>query len=271
MLSNIRELFRWILFIPIPFIAGPLVSSLLLIFLLLVSKSFVGSLVDIPTKIILTSTMWVVIYWIGALIKPRNLSFKSFRIIWIISVTIAVLSFLNANASYDWRYQLLEIFIPIYFFLYRGDYEDQKSFMYAVNFKITRVFGFERKEERLPGAVGWCLPTLFFALCLLIESLFLTFNGLPFALLSFLGAVCLNTAVSTALYTKNPYLNFQENQFIKRFLCAIAVWILGALLIRVSGLDSINFLTIPLNLYILPSFLGVIYFPGDDPKDLATK
>ena len=67
MLSNIRELFRWILFIPIPFIAGPLVSSLLLIFLLLVSKSLVGSLVDIPTKIILTSTMWVVIYWIASL------------------------------------------------------------------------------------------------------------------------------------------------------------------------------------------------------------
>jgi len=269
MLSKIKELLRWIIFIPAPFIAGPAISSLLFILILLITKGFGENLVDIPSKLMLTSTMWVAIYWFGALLKPRNLSFKSFRIIWIISITIAVISFLNANSSYDWRYQLLEIFIPIYFFLYRGDYEDQKSFIYAVNFRITRVFGFDTKEERLPGAVGWSLPTLFFALCLLIESLFLTFNGLPFALLSFLGAVCLNTAVSTALYTKNPYLSFQKNQFIKRFLCAIAVWILGALLIRVSGLDSINFLTIPLNLYILPSFLGVIYFPGDDPKDLA--
>lgn len=270
MISKLKEFLRWIIFIPLPFIAGPVVSSLLLLLLLVLTKGFGGDLVDIPTKIMITSTMWIVIYWVGAFLKPRKLSFKSFRIIWIISITIAVISFLNSNSSYDWRYQLLEIFIPIYFFLYRGDYEDQQSFMYAVNFRITRVFGFDTKEERLPGAVGWILPTLFFALCLLIESLFLTFNGLPFALLSFLGAVCLNTAVSTALYTKNPYLNFQENQFIKRFLCAIAVWILGALLIRVSGLDSINFLTIPLNLYILPSFLGVIYFPGDDPKDLTT-
>ena len=270
MLSKIKEFFRWILFIPVPFIIGPIVSSLLLILILVITKGFGGNSIDIPSKLMLTSTMWVVIYWIGALLKPRNLSFKSFRIIWIISITVAVISFLKANSIYDWRFQLLEIFIPIYFFLYRGDYENQKSFMYAVNFKITRVLGFDTKKERLPGAIGWSLPTSFFALCLLIESVFLTFNGLPFALLSFLGAVCLNTAVSTALYTKNPYLNFQENQFIKRFLCAIAVWILGALLIRFSGLDSINFLTIPLNLYILPSFLGVIYFPGDDPKDLAT-
>ena len=115
MISKLKEFLRWIIFIPLPFIAGPVVSSLLLLLLLILTKGFGGDLVDIPTKIILTSTMWVVIYWIGALIKPRNLSFKSFRIIWIISVTIAVLSFLNANASYDWRYQLLEIFIPIYF------------------------------------------------------------------------------------------------------------------------------------------------------------
>ena len=269
MISKLKEFLRWIIFIPLPFIAGPLVSGLLLILLLIFTKGFSGDLIDIPTKLMLTSTMWVVIYWVGAFLKPRKLSFKSFRIIWIISITIAVISFLNANSSYDWRYQLLEIFIPIYFFLYRGDYEDQKSFMYAVNFKITRVFGFDTKKERFPGSVGWSLPTSFFALCLFIECIFLTFNGTPFAFLSFLGAVCLNTAVSTGLYTKDPYLNFKNNQFINRFIFALAVWIVGALLIRLSGLYSIYFLTIPLNLYILPSFLGLIYFPGDNPKDIA--
>ena len=93
MISKLKEFLRWIIFIPLPFIAGPLVSGLLLILLLIFTKGFSGELIDIPTKLMLTSTMWVVIYWVGAFLKPRKLSFKSFRIIWIISITIAVISF----------------------------------------------------------------------------------------------------------------------------------------------------------------------------------
>ncbi len=268
MISKIKELLRWIIFIPAPFIAGPLLSAILSIPIFIIFANADENLVDVPGKLILTSIMWLSIYWFGALLKPRNLSFKSFRIIWIISITLAVISFLKAN-PYDLRLQFLEVFIPIYFFLYRGDYENQKSFMYAVNFRITRVLGFVPQAERFPGAVGWSLPTEFFALCLFIESVFFTFNGYPFALLSFLGAVILNSAVSTGLYTNDPNLKLGKKfNKLKRFLIALSVWLIGAFFIRISGIDSLNFLSIPLNLYILPSFLGVIYFPGDNPKDL---
>ncbi len=263
---NIKEVIRWITFIPVPLVAGPLAGALLAIPILFVSlgTSAVQELIDIPTKVILTSTMWVVIYWFGAVLKPKKLPMNAFRIIWLIIITLAVSRFLVLNSTYDLRYQFLEIFIPIYFFPYRGDYEDQDSFMYAVNFRISRVFGFGRKDERLPGAIGWGLPTYFFALCLLIEAIFLTFNGSPFALLSFIGAVALNTAVSTTLYSKDPA--FKQNPSGK-YLMGLAFLLVGLFLVRISGLNSISFLDFSINLYILPCLLGLIHYPGNDPKD----
>mgnify|MGYP001348298072 CR=1 FL=1 len=114
MISKIKELLRWIIFIPAPFIAGPLLSAILSIPIFIIFANADENLVDVPGKLILTSIMWLSIYWFGALLKPRNLSFKSFRIIWIISITLAVISFLKAN-PYDLRLQFLEVFIPIYF------------------------------------------------------------------------------------------------------------------------------------------------------------
>ena len=49
---NIKEIFRWITFIPVPLIAGPLASALLLIPLLYI-PSF-DTLIDIPTTTNLT-------------------------------------------------------------------------------------------------------------------------------------------------------------------------------------------------------------------------
>ena len=48
MISKLQEFLRWIIFIPLPFIAGPVVSSLLLLLLLVLTKGFGGDLVDIP-------------------------------------------------------------------------------------------------------------------------------------------------------------------------------------------------------------------------------
>ena len=153
---NIKEIFRWITFIPVPLIAGPLASAFLLIPLLYI-PSF-DTLIDIPTKIILTSIMWIVIYWVGAFLKPRKLPMSTFRIIWIVLITLSVSRFLIQNSFYDWRYQLLEIIIPLSFFSYRGDYPDHETFMRTVNLRIANVLGFLR-ERKLIGYFGWSLPS----------------------------------------------------------------------------------------------------------------
>ena len=259
---DIKEIFRWITFIPVPLIAGPLAAALLVIPFLLYIPSF-DTLIDIPTKIILTSTMWIVIYWVGAFLKPKKLPMSSFRVIWIVLITLSVSRFLIKNSFYDWRYQLLEIIIPLSFFSYRGDYPDHETFMRTVNLRIANVLGFLR-ERKLIGYFGWSLPTEFFALYLLLEVIFLTFNGYPFAILSFVGAVALNTAVNTTLYSKDP--EFKKNPFGK-YSMALFFIIVGLFLVRVSGLNSISVLNFPLNLYILPCLLGLTYYPGNEPKD----
>ena len=149
MISNIKELLRWLTFVPIPLIAGPIAGALLIIPLLYI-PSF-ETLIDIPTKIIVTSTMWIVIYWVGAFLKPRKIPMNAFRVIWIILITLSVSRYLVQNSSYDWRYQLLEIIIPIYFFSYRGEYPDHTTFMKSVNLRIKGGLGFIPNEEKLIG------------------------------------------------------------------------------------------------------------------------
>ena len=206
--------------------------------------------------------MWIVIYWVGAFLKPKKLSMSTFRVIWIVLITLSVSRFLVQNSFYDWRYQLLEIIIPLSFFSYRGDYPDHETFMRTVNLRIANVLGFLR-EKRI-GYFGWSLPTEFFALYLLLEVIFLTFNGYPFAILSFIGAVALNTSINTTLYSKDPA--FKQNPSSK-YLMALVFLLVGIFLVRISGLHSISFLKIPLNLYILPCVLGLTYYPGNYPKD----
>ena len=258
---DIKEIFRWITFIPVPLISGPLAAALLLIPFLLYIPSF-DTLIDIPTKIILTSNMWIVIYWFGAFLKPKKISMSTFRVIWIVLITLSVSRFLVQNSFYDWRYQLLEIIIPLSFFPYRGDYPDHETFMRTVNLRIANVLGFLR-EKRI-GYFGWSLPTEFFTLYLLLEVVFLTFQGYPFAILSFVGAVALNTAVNTTLYSKDP--DFKKNPFSK-YLMALVFIIVGLFLVRISGLNSLSVLSFPLNLYILPCLLGLTYYPGNELKD----
>tara|TARA_B000000609_G_scaffold152148_1_gene139261 strand:- start:163 stop:957 length:795 start_codon:yes stop_codon:yes gene_type:complete len=262
MVSNLKELLRWLTFIPVPLIFGPIAGALLLIPILIITSS--ETLIDIPSKVMLTSTMWVVTYWVGAFLKPKKLSMNAFRVIWIVLITLSVSRFLVQNSFYDWRYQLLEIFIPLYFFSYRGDYPDHITFLKSVSLRIKGGLGFIPNEEKLIGYFGWSLPTNFFALCLLLEVIFLTFKGYPFAFLSFIGAVALNTSINTTLYSQDPA--FKQNPTSK-YLMALAFLVVGIFLVRISGLNSISFLKIPLNLYILPCVLGLTYYPGNYPKD----
>ena len=262
MISNIKELLRWLTFIPVPLIAGPIAGALLIIPLVYI-PSF-ETLIDIPTKIIVTSTLWIVTYWVGAFLKPKKLPMNTFRVIWIVLVTLSVSRFLVQNSFYDWRYQLLEIIIPLYFFSYTGDYPDHPTFIKSVNLRIKGGLGFIPNEEKLIGYFGWSLPTIFFALCLFLEVIFLTFKGYPFAILSFVGAVALNAAINTTLYSKDPA--FKQNSSSK-YLMALGFLLVGIFLVRISGLHSISFLNFSLNLYILPCLLGLTYYPGNYPKD----
>ena len=260
---NIKEVIRWTTFIPLPLVAGPVAATFL--FLPTLFNSNISSvLFDVPIKIIFTSCMWIVTFWLGAFLKPKNLSFDVFKVIWIILSTLIVSKYLISNASWDWRYQFIEIFIPIYFFSYRkGNYSDQETFMRTVNLRILNGLGFN-KEEKLIGYFGWSLPTLFFALYLLLEVIFFTFKGFPFAILSFIGAIALNTAVSTTLYSQDPA--FKQNPSGK-YLMGLGFLLVGLFLVRISGLNSISFLDFSINLYILPCLLGLTYYPGNDPKD----
>ena len=175
MVSNLKELLRWLTFIPVPLIFGPIAGALLLIPILIITSS--ETLVDIPSKVMLTSTMWVVTYWVGAFLKPKKLSMNAFRVIWILLTTLCIFRFLIQNSSFDWRYQLLEIIIPIYFFPYSGNYPNRAMFMTSVNLRYKKILGFIPKEERLIGLFGWSPPTVIFAVSLFLETLFLTFNG----------------------------------------------------------------------------------------------
>ena len=75
MVSNLKELIRWLAFIPVPLIIGPLVGALILIPIFFIFPNIVETGPDIPTKLILTSIMWIVIFWFGAFLKPNNLTF----------------------------------------------------------------------------------------------------------------------------------------------------------------------------------------------------
>ena len=79
MLSKIKELLRWIIFIPAPFIAGPVISSLLFIFILLSCDPLVTefsndetpkkytskTLTTTPNKDTLTVASWNIRFGIG--------------------------------------------------------------------------------------------------------------------------------------------------------------------------------------------------------------
>ena len=82
--SNLKELLRWLIFIPVPLILGPISGALLLIPILIITSS--DTLIDIPSKVMLTSTMWIVTYWVGAFLKPKKLSINAFRVIWIVLI-----------------------------------------------------------------------------------------------------------------------------------------------------------------------------------------
>ena len=209
MVSNLKELIRWLAFIPVPLIIGPLVGALILIPIFFIFPNIVENGLDIPTKLILTSIMWIVIFWFGAFLKPNNLPMNAFRIIWILLTTLCIFRFLIQNSSFDWRYQLLEIIIPIYFFPYSGNYPNRAMFMTSVNLRYKKMLGFIPKEEQLIGLFGWSPPTIIFAVSLFLETLFLTFNGSPFALLSFFGAIIFK--LSVLMFGRLDFINFLDN------------------------------------------------------------
>ena len=107
---------------------------------------------------------------------------------------------------------------------------------------------------------GWGLPSIAFGFCVVITALFETFRGIPFALISAIGTYTVWISVSTVIYSN-------ENTFIKRLIPGVIVWLLGAALIRVGGMDTLVFFGIPLNLYLVSSILGATFHPPESPSN----
>ena len=102
--------------------------------------------------------------------------------------------------------------------------------------------------NRNQGERGWALPSVVFGWVVGFAALTSTFNGIPFAFVSFLGGFIEYIAISTVVYAP-------EFSFFQRFLYGIPVWLFGALLIRLGGMDSLIIGGFQLNLYLLIHYL----------------
>ena len=141
---------------------------------------------------------------------------------------------------------------------------DEKTFRLCINSFLSGFLAFNTKEDKSKGAVGWKLPTLFLAAYCFIQIIFKSYNGFPFALISFIGVICEHTAVCTGIYAKD--LTFKKYNFLKRFLLIILVYSIGALLVRLGGVASINLSGFELSTYWIPPLIGLTYYPGDGLK-----
>ena len=102
-------------------------------------------------------------------------------------------------------------------------------------------------------------PSVLFGIALVIGTFFSTFNGLPLAFLSLIGCFIEGAAISTAIYAP-------EYTLLRRSITAIPVWIIGALLIRLGGMDTLIVGALQLNLYLIPTLLGATYYPANQSK-----
>ena len=107
---------------------------------------------------------------------------------------------------------------------------------------------------------GVVWPLVIFSIILLFNTLYSTFNGLPFAFISFIGSWTIRGAISQSVYTN------EKLTVSKRIIYSIPFWIVGAVLIRLGGMNSLTIGSINLNLYLISSLIGATYYPPNMPN-----
>ena len=260
------EIFRWIGFIPLALIAGFLVS-----FLIAMPFVYFGQENNFFLKPLTSYGFWIMTYWLSANLRPKKLSHKLFKRTWLILTALSVFISLSAFISIPVNRieRLFEIVAPLLAYgMYPKDNDlDDETFLLCINSFLSGFLGLNNKEDKAKGAVGWKLPTVFSAIGFFIYVIIQTFSGLPFAFLSLIGVVCEHTAVCTIVYSKDPSLTFEKYNFIKRFSLALSVFLIGALLVRLGGVTSVQFPSFALSTYLVPPILALTYFPGEELKD----
>ena len=261
---NFKEFLKWITFIPASLLFGQLMSNIINL-----PTNYLTNQDSLLFKILASFVFWISTYWASAYIKPEQLPIKIFKRIWYVItaffIAISVANFLYVPA--DKIAKIFEVIAPL---LCIGMYPpendlDQKTFRLCITSFLSGFLLLNSKEDIEKGAVGWKLPTIFLACYFLLEIIFKSYNGFPFAFVSFIGIVCEHTAVCTGLYAKDPSLNFKKYNFIKRFLLVLIVYSLGALLVRLGGVESV----LPgfaLSTYWIPPLIGLTYYPPDGYK-----
>ncbi len=122
--------------------------------------------------------------------------------------------------------------------------------------------------ERELGRPGWSCPSFMFGLFILVLAIHETFKGIPFAFVSVIGGYIEWSAVSTAIYAPE----FKKS-LSKKFVYGLPVWLFGAFLVRIGGLESFGFPKLcdstqgfflfcqNYHLYVWPTILGATYYP----------
>ena len=261
---NFKEFLKWIAFIPASLLFGQNIAALINL-----PTIYLTNENNLIFKILASFVFWISTYWTSAYIKPEKLSIKIFKRTWYI-VTAFFIAISVANFLYIPSDKIAKIFEVIAPLLCIGMYPpendlDKKTFRLCINSFLSGFLLLNSKEDKEKGAVGWKLPTIFLALYFLLEIIFKSFNGFPFAFVSLIGIVCEYTAVCTGLYAKDPSLNFKKYNFIKRFLLVLIVYSIGALLVRLGGVESV-FPGFELSTYWIPPLIGVTYYPPDGYK-----
>ena len=262
---NFKEFLKWISFIPLSLIFGQFIANIISL-----PTNYLTSENNLFFKILASFLFWISTYWTSAYLKPDKLSLKIFKRIWYVITTffivISVANFLYIPS--DKIAKIFEVIAPLICIgIYPPENDfDKKTFRLIINSFLSGFFLLNSKEDIEKGAVGWSIPTILLALYFFVQIIFESFNGLPFALISFIGIVCEHTAVCTGIYAKDPSLNFKKFNLIKRFLLVLSVYSLGALLVRLGGVESIDLFGIGLNTYCVPPLIGLTYYPPDGYK-----
>ena len=108
------------------------------------------------------------------------------------------------------------------------------------------------KESWKSKGIG--APSYLFSVLVIITAIFETFKGIPFALVSAVGAFFVWTAISTVVYSR-------ENKFLGRLIPGLIMWGIGALLIRLGGMTGITVFDFYMYLPLWSSILGATFFP----------
>ena len=270
---NFKEIARWIAFIPLSLFSGGVIGVALLWILV----GIFGTAINPLTGFIVITPFWITTLALSAYLKPRNLTVKIFKRIWLFLISLFVVTQIIGQITspiVGWIAQIINTAIPfiLYRWMYYGQFEsgkniDNEQFRLGIRYFLIGFLNLNDKEDKAKGAVGWRLPTIGAAAFFLIYIIIQTFSGFPLAFLSLIGVVCEHTAVCTGVYSKDPSLTFEKYNFIKRSLLALSVFLLGALLVRLGGITTVQFSGFTLSAYWVPPLIALTYFPGDGLKE----